>query len=395
MAAYFRTQVSGLYGGIRSYANRLPYFSRTTIPNANRPIESGVSNLHMTPESGMALKKPLLTLGISSIAGVSASYMASSAMTSEVMKVLFDNSSTIAGIAAGVGVLGVTSLALSIRHNMCLGRENRKLGSVDNNNKKLTSAINDVLLPMLSNDTPQSLAANIIALTGGRLSEDNKSVVDTLSQNVLPGMLATEKSGTELAKLLYTDFAVESPLEFIQALFKKSEGKWALTNNNLAMWQGERAGNLLAASRSMAQSCGKYDAAAFEKALALAEEAQHEQDSPEIQQTVAELRSKVVALNTVSDWTIKVPADKWHAVFVRIWNELHYPDEILSLAMHDEQKGQYDLSISATNSQGAMLTEILQEHKDITIEPFSEPVPEIIPEAPKPADKNGGLTGDI
>ncbi len=364
MATYFKTQASGLYGGIRSYTHRLPHFSRTAVLNANRSVESGRSNLHMTPDSGMALKKPLFAIGASSIAGTAVAYI-SSGISPEVMDTIVSNSSTITGIAAGVVSLGAVSLAASIRQNMYLGRENRKLGSVGNNNKRLTSAINDVLLPMLKCGSSQSLADKIIALTGGKLNDTNKSVVDALSHSVLPGILTSEESGAGLARLLFTNIAVENPLEFIQALYQNSEGKWALTNSNLAVWQGERSENLLAESQSIAQSCGEHDVKAFEKALALAEQAQDEQENPEIQGTITALRAKVAQLNSASNYTIQVPVDKWNAIFLGIWRSLSLSDKELVSAIPTNNK--YVLAVELTNAQIWRLTQALQEYEDMTI----------------------------
>lgn len=380
MSNHFRTQVSGLYGGVRSYASRLPHISRTTLPNANRPITMATTNPHMTQESGKALIKPLLTLTASGIVGTAVGYGLYSHMSEGLSDIVLNSSPTIAGIAAGVVTLGAVSLAASIRQNMFLGRENRKLGSVDNNREQ-TFVINGVLLPMLSKETPQTLAASIITLTGGRLSEDNAPVVDALSHSVLPGILTSEESGARLARLLFTNIAVENPLEFIQALYQNSEGKWALTNNNLAAWQGERSKNLLAESQSIARSCGEHDVKAFEKALALAEQAQDEQENPEIQGAITALRAKVAQLNSVSNYTIEVPVDKWNAIFLGIWRSLALSDKELVSAIPTNNK--YVLAVELTNAQIWRLTQALQEYEDMTITPFSGSGAERTPEAPE------------
>ena len=132
MAAQFRTQISGLYGGIRSYAHRLPQsFGRTTLTDANRPIAMAANNPRLTSESGMALIKPLAVLTASGVIGAAVRYGLHSNMSEELSDIILNTSPTIAGIAAGVVTLGAVSLAASIRQNMEPSTEIAKLKAIN------------------------------------------------------------------------------------------------------------------------------------------------------------------------------------------------------------------------------------------------------------------------
>jgi len=323
--------------------------------------------------------------------------------------------------------LGLTSLAASIRQSIHLGRENRKLNSVGEQNKGLGFAINDVLLPMLSYDAPQSLAKKIIEVTGGSITKAEKvsetdllldfcetnggkfnydtttemlsakaimtkdekqslqaaclnqgdidaieklfrhfAAVDELHQRILPAILTEDDFGAELGKLLYANTAITNPLEFVAVLFQNSKAKWVLADKNIVgAWETERAQNLLVEMQITSEKCDEYDVEGLTRALDLAEQAQGEQENPEIQDTITVLRAKIAQLNSASNYTIEVPVDKWNAIFLGIWRSLSLSDKELVSAIPANDK--YNLAVKLTNAQRGRLTRALQKYEDMTI----------------------------
>lgn len=300
MAAQFRAQVSGLYGGIRSYAHRLPqHFGRTTLADANRPIAMAANNPQLTSESGMALKKPLFTIGIASIAGIPASYMASSVMTPELMESMFNNSSTIAGIAAGVGSICVSSLAVSIYRNMGLTTKNAeheaaikgqkgriaerdtkirtlldkadekneeiselrgKPEELENKIQELNAQLAATALSELGKIKPQLMADMLMPIIV--ISKEKLHIADRLSYEVIPAFVGNEEPqarGEALARCIYKNPDIGNPSTVLSWLYKNTPA-WRVPSETPAEWREERVQALLARAKEALKKLKPGDA---------------------------------------------------------------------------------------------------------------------------------------
>lgn len=307
MANYFRTQISGLYGGVRSYAHRLPQnFGRTPLTDANRPIAMTANNRQLTSESGMAFKKPLFAIGIASIAGIPASYMASSVMTQELVESMFNNSSTIAGIAVGVVTLGAVSLAASIRQNMGLSTKTAELDAVNKGQLERIKERDETIRtqkdeayekderisqlerkPAELAETIQQINAQLTAVglaapsaLGGVSPElmagillpvlatpkERLLIAGWLSNEVMSGFVGNEnprERGIGLARILYASPDIEKPSDLFSWLYDKNAAEWGFTQDIPLEWREERAQALLARAEEALEELKPGDAKAM------------------------------------------------------------------------------------------------------------------------------------
>lgn len=295
MAAQFRTQISGLYGGIRSYAHRLPQsFGRTTLTDANRPIAMAANNPRLTSESGMALIKPLAVLTASGVIGAAVRYGLHSNMSEELSDIILNTSPTIAGIAAGVVTLGAVSLAASIRQNMEPSTEIAKLKAINKGQleriierdetirtQKDEAYEKDEKISQLERkpaelaETIQQINAQLTAVglaapsaLGGVSPElmagillpvlatpkERLLVAGWLSKKVMPGFVGNEsprERGGALAKIIYANPDLSEPSELLSWLYGNNAAEWGFTRDIPVEWKGERVRAFLARAEKL------------------------------------------------------------------------------------------------------------------------------------------------